>query len=135
MPSLKDDNMNVRKYRIANIFFVCCIFFLNASAIAKSSRELQFENEHVKVWKTTIPPGNGLKMHRHDAPRIIVGLKGGTLTKIEETGERSDLTFETNKAYWLAQDPPEELHGDINQTEEDIVVMVIEFNNEQSQFQ
>lgn len=86
----------------------------------------QFENEHVKVWKTVIMPNQPLKMHRHDCKRVVVGLKGGSLTKIEETGEISELKFETGKAYWLEEDPPGTLHGDINESEDPIEVMVIE---------
>jgi hypothetical protein len=61
-------------------------------------RVFQFENEYVKVWKTVIMPHQPLKMHRHDCARVVVGLKGGTLTKIEETGETSELVFETGKS-------------------------------------
>lgn len=89
-------------------------------------RVFQFENEHVRVWRTVIMPREPLKMHRHDCARVVVGLKGGKLTKIEETGEISDLEFETGKAYWLGEDPPGTLHGDINESDEPIEVMVIE---------
>ena len=89
-------------------------------------RVFQFENEHVRVWKTVIMPHQPLKMHRHDCARVVVGLKGGSLTKIEETGETSELKFETGKAYWLDEDPPQTLHGDINESDEPIEVMVIE---------
>ena len=89
-------------------------------------RVFQFENEHVRVWKTVIMPNQPLKMHRHEVGRVIVGLKGGTLKKIEETGEVSDLVFDTGVAYWLDKDPPNTLHGDINLSDEPIEVMVIE---------
>lgn len=89
-------------------------------------RVLQFENDFVKVWKTVIMPHQPLKMHRHDCSRVIVGLKGGTLTKIEETGETSPLVFETGKAYWLTEDPLGTLHGDVNESDDPIEVMVIE---------
>lgn len=92
-------------------------------------RVFQFENEHVRVWKTVIMPHQPLKMHRHDCSRVIVGLKGGSLTKIEETGETSELKFETDKAYWLTEDPPGTLHGDINESDEPIEVMVIEIKS------
>ncbi len=92
-------------------------------------RELQFENDRVKVWKTIIMPHQPLKMHRHDNQRVVVGLKGGTLTKIEEDGTTSPLTFETGKAYWLTEDPANTLHADINDSDEPIEVMVIEFKD------
>lgn len=92
-------------------------------------RVFQFENEHVRVWRTVIMPHQPLKMHRHDCARVIVGLKGGSLTKIEETGETSQLVFDTGKAYWLNEDPPNVLHGDINESDEPIEVMIIEIKS------
>lgn len=92
----------------------------------ETHRILQVDNKHVRVWKTTIYPFSPLKMHRHDSPRVVIALKGGTLKKIEENGETSPLTFETGKAYWLEADPLGEFHADINESEEPIEVMVIE---------
>lgn len=92
-------------------------------------RVFQFENEHVRVWKTVIMPNQPLKMHRHDCARVVVGLKGGSLTKLEDTGETSELIFETGKAYWLNEDPPNTLHGDVNESNEPIEVMVIEIKS------
>lgn len=113
-----------------NLMFLSFICFglLQAEEVipAQTHRIFQFENEHVRVWKTVIMPHQPLKMHRHDCPRVVVGLKGGSLTKIEQTGEISDLKFETGVAYWLTEDPPETLHGDINESDEPIEVMVIE---------
>lgn len=105
----------------------CC--YLSAEEISQNMtthRVFQFENEYVRVWKTVIMPNQPLKMHRHDCSRVIVGLKGGSLTKIEETGETSELKFDTGKAYWLTEDPQGTLHGDINESDEPIEVMVIE---------
>lgn len=91
----------------------------------------QFENEDVKVWKTVIAPGTPLQMHRHDCDRVVVGLQGGLLHKVEETGEVSDLLIEDGKAYWLPADPPGTLHGDINCTDHPIEVMVIEIRSKE----
>jgi len=96
---------------------------------SQTHRVFQFENEHVKVWKTVIMPHQPLKMHRHDCARVVVGLKGGTLKIIEETGEVSDLHFATGEAYWLTEDPPGTLHGDVNESDEPIEVMVIEIKS------
>ena len=105
----------------------CGVVTASESSESKSTyRVLQFENDFVKVWKTVIMPHQPLKMHRHDCSRVVVGLKGGTLTKIEETGETSPLVFETGKAYWLTEDLPGILHGDTNESDEPIEVMVIE---------
>jgi len=110
-------------FRYCLFFF----FFLTTAILgAETHRTLQFENEKVKVWKTVIEPRLPLKMHRHDRDRVIIGLEGGKLTKIEETGDESELVFETHRAYWLEKDPPGTLHADINESNELIEVMVIE---------
>jgi hypothetical protein len=108
-----------------------CIFitgFLVASEPENKStqRIFQFENEHVRVWRTIIMPNQPLKMHRHDCARVLVSLKGGDLKKLEESGEIKSRIFETGKAYWLDQDPPVELHACVNDSDEPIDVMVIE---------
>lgn len=106
--------------------FSFCSYIQANDTPTGTHRVFQFENDQVRVWKTVIMPHQPLKLHRHDCSRVVVGLKGGTLTKIEETGEVSPLIFETGKAYWLTEDPPGTLHGDINESDEPIEVMVIE---------
>jgi hypothetical protein len=92
----------------------------------KTYREFQFENDFVRVWKTSIAPGEPLEFHRHEEGRVVVGLQGGKLKRIEENGKLSDLEFETNKAYWLKADEPHKTHGDINEEDHPIEIMVIE---------
>jgi beta-alanine degradation protein BauB len=115
------------------VFFIIaiCSFLQSEENVPNPSthRVLQFENEYVRVWKTVIMPHQPLKMHRHDCARVVVGLKGGSLTKLEESGETSELVFETGKAYWLTEDLPNTLHGDINESNEPIEVMVIEIKS------
>ena len=69
---------------------------------ATTRREPQFENEHVKVWKSIILPNQPLTLHRHDHGRTIVALKGGTLDVVDGKGQtRQKMTWESGKAYWL----------------------------------
>ena len=96
----------------------------------KTHRVPLLENKKVKAWKTVIMPNQPLKMHRHEYDRIVIGLKGGTLTKIEKTGEISKLIFENNKAYWLPKDPPNTFHADINESNKPIEVIVIELKKD-----
>ena len=91
-----------------------------------TGRTPQFENEHVIVWKSLIVPNQPLEMHRHDNPRAIIALKGGTLTVVNDAGERKDMTWETGSAYWLEADPPGELHGDVNEGPEPVEVIVVQ---------
>lgn len=89
----------------------------------------QFENEHVEVWKSVILPNQPLEMHRHDNPRAIIALRGGTLTITSDEGESHDVTWETGSAYWLDADPPGELHGDVNPGPDPVEVIVVQLKN------
>jgi quercetin dioxygenase-like cupin family protein len=89
-------------------------------------RTPQFENESVRVWKTSIAPGQPLTLHRHENGRVIVALTDGTLRIVKESGESNIVTWEKGKAYWLSADPPGEKHGDLNEGKEPIEVMVVE---------
>ncbi len=113
---------------------VCTMAALSLSLVAcveaadevATGRTPQFENEHVEVWKSVIVPNQPLSMHRHDNPRAIIALKGGTLRVVNEAGESHQLIWETGSAYWLEADPPGELHGDVNEGAEPIEVIVVQ---------
>ena len=90
-------------------------------------REPQFENEHVRVWKSIIMPNQPLALHRHDFGRTIVALKGGTLDVVDKDGKTmQQMVWETGRAYWLGPDPKDQEHGDMNRGTEPIEVMVVE---------
>lgn len=89
-------------------------------------RTPQFENDSVRVWKTSIAPGQPLTLHRHESGRVIVALTDGTLRIVKESGESRTVTWEKGNAYWLAADPPGERHGDLNEGRDPIEVMVVE---------
>ena len=90
-------------------------------------REPQFENEHVRVWKSIIMPNQPLTLHRHEHGRTIVALKGGTLDVVDAKGQtRTRMTWESGKAYWLDVDPSGEQHGDLNKGKDPIEVIVVE---------
>jgi hypothetical protein len=93
----------------------------------QSRREPQFENEHVKVWKSIIAPNQPLRLHRHEFGRALIALKGGTLKVVDEAGKTVDTyVWEDGKAYWLDADPPGKLHGDLNEGPGTMEVIVVE---------
>jgi quercetin dioxygenase-like cupin family protein len=100
---------------------------LQQQATSGTRREPQFENEHVKVWKSIIMPNQPLALHRHDHGRTIVALKGGTLDIVDGNGKTlHQETWESGKAYWLGVDPPGQQHGDLNKGKEPMEVIVVE---------
>ena len=86
----------------------------------------QFENAHVEVWKSIILPNHPLTLHRHDNPRALIALTGGTLRVVNQDGDTRDMTWEAGSAYWLEADPPGELHGDVNEGTEPVEVIVVQ---------
>ena len=104
---------------------------LQQQAASGSRREPQFENEHVKVWKSIIVPNQPLTLHRHDHGRTIVALKGGTLDVVDSKGQTMEkMTWESGKAYWLGVDPAGQQHADLNRGKEPMEVIVVEMKND-----
>jgi hypothetical protein len=94
---------------------------------SQTRREPQFENEHVRVWKSIIMPNQPLSLHRHAYGRTIVALRGGSLDIVNAQGQTTKtVTWETGKAYWLDADPVGEQHGDVNRGPAPIEVIVVE---------
>ena len=94
-------------------------------------REPQFENEHVKVWKSIIMPKQPLSLHRHDHGRALIALTDGQLKVVDANGKTlNTYNWENGKAYWLGVDPPGQQHGDVNDTAQPIEVIVVELKND-----
>jgi hypothetical protein len=94
-------------------------------------REPQFENAHLKVWKSIIHPNQPLTQHRHDHGRALVALTDGVLDVVDPAGKRIDqYHWQAGKAYWLDKDPPNTTHADVNNSGKVIEVIVVELKND-----
>jgi quercetin dioxygenase-like cupin family protein len=100
--------------------------FAAAQTLTTTGREPQFQNAEVKVWKSVVTPNSPLPFHRHDHPRVIVALTGGTMKIVEQTGPGETHQWQTGKAYWLPANPPGTQHQDVNVGDKPIEVMVVE---------
>ena len=96
------------------------------TAQSGTRREPQFENQYVRVWKSIIMPKQPLTMHRHEHPRALIALKGGTLDIVQKSGESEKVAWESGKAYWLTADKPGTTHADVNNGSEPMEVIVVE---------
>jgi beta-alanine degradation protein BauB len=103
--------------------------FAVAQTMSKTAREPQFENAEVKVWKSVVLPNDPLPLHRHEHPRVIIALAGGTMKILEDSGQSEIHQWQTGKAYWLPGNPPGSLHQDINIGDKPIEVVVVELQN------
>lgn len=113
------------------------LLFVGAVGISRSQetgtqtqRVPQFENEDVKVWKSIVMPNAPLTMHRHEHPRVIIALKGGTMKIVEQTGTSEQHVWNTGNAYWLPANAPNTMHVDVNTGDKPIEVMVVELKHE-----
>lgn len=94
---------------------------------ASATRRIaQFENDEVKVWKSVVMPNAPLPLHRHEHPRVLVVLAGGTMKIVEESGASESHDWPTGTAQWLPANPPGTRHTDVNAGDKPIEVMVIE---------
>jgi hypothetical protein len=104
--------------------------FAVAQTAAQTGREPQFENGSVKVWKSVVLPNSPLPLHRHEHPRVIIALHGGSMKILEDSGKSELHDWQTGKAYWLDANAPGTRHQDINVGNTPIEVMVVELENE-----
>jgi beta-alanine degradation protein BauB len=110
--------------------FLAALMAGSSNPGAETQRIPQFENEHVKVWRSIISPNVPLPLHRHEYGRVIIALQGGTMKIEEQTGASETQVWETGKAYWLPANPPNTMHRDINVSDRPIEVMVVEVKND-----
>ena len=104
---------------------------LASQAQTVSRREPQFENEHMKVWKSIIMPKQPLALHRHDHGRALIALTDGVLKVVDKDGRTLDTyNWAKGKAYWLGADPAGQQHGDVNDTDKPIEVIVVELKKD-----
>jgi quercetin dioxygenase-like cupin family protein len=100
-----------------------------AETTMQTGREPQFENAEVKVWKSVVLPHSPLPLHRHEHPRVIIALTGGTMQIVQENGPTETHDWRTGKAYWLPANAPGTRHQDVNVGDKPIEVMVVELQN------
>ena len=68
----------------------------------------------------------GVAMHTHQHPRVIIPLTGGTMKIAYEDGSSETHVFEVGKAYWLSSEEGKNRHADVNTSDKPVEVMVVE---------
>jgi len=97
----------------------------------QSHREDQFENQYLKVRKTTGLPKAPLALHRHDHGRALVALTDGVLQVQDKNGKVLDTyNLKAGKAMWLGKDPPGQMHADVNPGAKPIEVIVVQLQQD-----
>src|SRR5271170_2877877 len=96
----------------------------------QTQRTQLIENDDVKVWRSLVLPNSPLTMHRHEHPRVIIPLAGGTMNIVDQSGTKEVHVWEAGKAYWLPANPPNTMHADVNAGDKPIEVVVVELEKE-----
>jgi hypothetical protein len=124
----------MNKFSVRGLFLGVTLFVaiatVSSQQTGQTQRFPQFENDDVKVWKTIVMPNTPLAMHRHEHPRVIIALTGGTMKIVEQSGASESNQWETGKAYWLPSSPPGSMHSDVNAGAKPVEVMVVELKHE-----
>jgi quercetin dioxygenase-like cupin family protein len=111
------------KMFLLGALFASSIFFVYSRQATQTQRTPLFENDDVKVWKSVILPDAPLAMHRHEHPRVIVAMAGGTMKIVEQNGPAESHIWET-------ANPPNTMHADVNPGDKPIEVVVVELKKE-----
>ena len=85
-------------YWLAVLVVVSAVLLVGQES--QTRRAPQFENEHVKVWKSIILPDQPLRMHRHEHARALIALTDATLDIVQDSGKTETVHWEAGKAYW-----------------------------------
>lgn len=102
---------------------LACLVLTQAQAL---EYEVQFENDQVCVSRVVIEPKEEIGFHRDAVPQIVVGLRGGTITRLETDGREVDVEFPTGKAVYRHVDPENELHRSVNRTNSAIEIIIVQ---------
>lgn len=108
------------------ILLLACLLSMGLQAV---EYELQFENDQISIARIKVQAHEELGLHRDAYPSVVVGLQGGTITRLEANGEKTDVNFPTNVAVFREADPENELHKSVNNSSEPVEVIIIQFKN------
>lgn len=105
---------------------LACLVSLSLQAF---EYEVQLENEQVHVARVKIMPYEELGLHRDAYPQVVIALQGGTITRLEANGTKTDVNFPTGTAVFREVDPPKELHTSVNNSETPVELIIIQLKN------
>ena len=88
--------------------------------------QVQLDNEQVNVARVVIEAGEEIGLHRDALPQVVVALKGGTITRFEKDGSKTEVVFPTNQPVFRPVDPEGEMHTSKNTSNEAVELLIIQ---------
>jgi hypothetical protein len=108
------------------LFGLACLLTLKIHAF---DYEPLFENDQICVAHAKIQSNEEIGLHRDAYPQIIIALKGGTITRLEEDGRITDVQFPTGVAVARNPDPENQLHRSVNKSSQPIELMIFQLKD------
>ncbi len=110
-------------------FFLVCFALFCLEAL---EYEVQFENDQVLIYRVVIGPGEEIGLHRDAVAKMVLALRGGTITRIEEDGRESEVEFPTGQVIYRSVDPENERHRSVNRSDCPIELVMIQMKTPKS---
>lgn len=91
--------------------------------------QIQLDNDLVSVSKVKIFPHEEIGLHRDVYPQVVIGITGGTITRLETDGQKVDVVFPTGIAVFRSADPENQLHRSVNNSDDAVELLIIQLKN------
>lgn len=111
------------------LFGLFCLVSIHVQGL---QYETQFENDQISVAKATIEAREEIGLHRDAYPQVVIALKGGTITRLEANGQKTDVQFPTGVAVMRGVDPVDELHKSVNNSDDAVELLIIQLKDSQT---
>lgn len=102
---------------------------LAATGLQAFEYQVQFENDQVCIAQVKILPHEEIDLHRDVCSHVVVALKGGTITRLEEDGGAVDIEFPEGVAVFRPMDPENQFHRSVNNSDTPIELILIQLKN------
>jgi hypothetical protein len=103
-----------------------CVLSLNAGAVES---EVQFENDQVRILSVKILAHEEIGLHRDAYPHVVMSIKGGTITRLEADGSKTEVHFPKGEAVFREADPVGAMHTSVNNTCKPIELVVVQLKS------
>ena len=100
---------------------------LNANAMES---EVRFENDQVRIIGVKIQAHEEIGLHRDEYPHVVMSIKGGTITRFEADGSKTEVHFPKGEAVFREADPAGEMHSSANNTCKPIELVIVELKTQ-----
>ncbi|MBD9597416.1 hypothetical protein IB270_31790 [Ensifer sp. ENS05] len=81
------------------------------TALGTIGDEIIFENEHVRIWRLKLAPGEKQAWHQHHLPYVVVPLTAGDNVMRFADGRVKSTSEKVGEALWREPGMPHELEN------------------------